>query len=384
MTLSNALPVQFWLNGQESFNNKVVDGIEQVCFAQPFQCDDEINLQLKDIVDKDYSLKVLSTEGSELDNIPFSKTSEEVDYLQSYPLDTWENDAGAGITWTLGSNPAVVTTGFLQQSKLLIRPISGVPAGIYTLNYAINMSGADIIASLTFKKNGVSVGSKSLVDTDGVPTATSITLTDAPDQVAVSVSSLTVSTRTTTLYSLELIGGLYIYDVSFTFNDSGACDRQVKLQIVDEDASPAEVVAESDFLSIRETHLCTKLISYSNNSDFAGLVYEDSEPVFNLRIPAVFFEEETPTEQEDTELSNGEIVRLYNKLELKRRLDIGFVPQYMHQKMHLILMHDNITIDEKQWIRRDAYEKREGNRSYPLRRASVFLHDKQFIKENQL
>src|SRR5690606_1029414 len=65
MTLSNALPVQFWLNGQESFNNKVVDGIEQVCFAQPFQCDDEINLQLKDIVDKDYSLKVLSTEGSE-------------------------------------------------------------------------------------------------------------------------------------------------------------------------------------------------------------------------------------------------------------------------------------------------------------------------------
>jgi hypothetical protein len=65
-------------------------------------------------------------------------------------------------------------------------------------------------------------------------------------------------------------------------------------------------------------------------------------------------------------------------------LEIGFLPNYMHQKIQLVLMHDNVTIDGKRWIRRDGYEKAEGNKRFPLKRASVWLHDKDFIKENQL
>jgi hypothetical protein len=146
------------------------------------------------------------------------------------------------------------------------------------------------------------------------------------------------------------------------------------------------VVATSDCISIRESHSCTIQIQYTNSKDFNGIVYDDSSPVptFYLRIPAIFFEEDNPAEQEDHELSSGEIVRLYNKLEKRKKLDIGFLPPYMHEKIQLILMHDSITIDDAEWIRREVYEKIEGNKRYPLKRAMVYLHDKNFIKENQL
>ena len=40
--LSDALPVQFYLDGQPSFNEKIEQGIEHHCFFQPFNEDDPI------------------------------------------------------------------------------------------------------------------------------------------------------------------------------------------------------------------------------------------------------------------------------------------------------------------------------------------------------
>ncbi len=146
------------------------------------------------------------------------------------------------------------------------------------------------------------------------------------------------------------------------------------------------IVAKSDCISIKESHPCTVLINYSNNSDFDGIQYADQSPNldFNLRIPAIFFEEQNTKESEDIELSSDEIVRLYDKIEEKRELRVGFMPHYMHRKLLLALSHDFVIIDEKDWLLRDEYKKNEGNRHYPLRTATVLLTDKNFIKENQL
>lgn len=173
-----------------------------------------------------------------------------------------------------------------------------------------------------------------------------------------------------------------ITDAELTCTSGGETD----FQIIELTISEYGIIAKSDCVSVMESHLCTIPIYYSNSKNFNNLIYQDISPVptFTLRIPAVFFEVENPAEQEDTELSSGEIVRLYNKLEEKQKLDIGFMPQYMHRKLQLVLMHDQIEIDGRQRIRRDEYEKVQGNKNYPLRRASVFLHDKDFIRENQL
>ena len=58
INISDALPVQFWLNGQPSFNEKIEQGIEHHCFNQKFNADDPIKTQL---YEDDASEFILST-----------------------------------------------------------------------------------------------------------------------------------------------------------------------------------------------------------------------------------------------------------------------------------------------------------------------------------
>jgi hypothetical protein len=389
MTLSNALPIQFWLDGEESFNDKSVYGISSICFCQPWNCDDEINLQFQAEDIDDYSLNILNSEGVLLENIPFdSQALDTENYLSSYPLSGFTNEAGAGQDWTTGTNPTITVSGGISSdstSDPLVETITGIAAGDYLLTTLYDASGLGSFV-LRFYRNGSVIASKAFGLANGTDEISeeTISIPSEPDQVKFIVIGAQQNAKTVTLKSLTLTRLTFLHSVSFT--PTAHCNEQVTLQIQNDSSSPAVIEASSDCILLKESHTGTLAIDYSNNSNFNNLIYENISPstTFRLRIPAIFFDEDNPAEQEDHELSNGEIVRLYNKLELKKRLDIGFMPAYMHQKLQLVLMHDNVTIEERQWIRRDAYEKKEGHRMFPLRRASVWLHDKDFIKENQL
>jgi hypothetical protein len=141
---------------------------------------------------------------------------------------------------------------------------------------------------------------------------------------------------------------------------------------------------KSDCLDIRESQECTELMTYSNHKNFAGLVYEGFSPVptFNLRVPVVFFHESFPQEEEVHPLSDDTWIRLNSRMERKKLFDIGYVPYYMHQKIQLILMHDNIEIQGEQWKKRDSYNIEEGSKRFPKPKATVLLTDKNFIERN--
>lgn len=47
MRISDANPIQFWPEGQETFNEKEVCGYTQECFCQEFDCDREIRIQIE-------------------------------------------------------------------------------------------------------------------------------------------------------------------------------------------------------------------------------------------------------------------------------------------------------------------------------------------------
>jgi hypothetical protein len=386
MTLSNALPVQFWLEDEETYNEKQVCGVEEFCWCQPWNCETELPLQFQDDEDIEYSLDVLDEEDNILQTLPFEQTQIFTDnYFSSFPLSGFTNESGGDTDWTTGANPSVSISGILASSDNLIESVTGIPAGDYIIKIAFDVNNISYTLNITFFKNGVSVGSRSISVTDpnGNVIRRSVSLSDAPDTVKLRFSSVTGS-KSITIYSFEMNKNGYYYALNFT--PSFYCGEKVKFKIVDETSTPRANVAKSDCVLMRESHACTKEITYSNASNFSGLIYDSVSPEvsFKALIPAIFFEEDNPSEREDHELSNGEIVRLYNKLEKKKRLDIGFVPFYMHEKIQLILMHDTIIIDGEEWIQRDEYEKREANRTFPLRRASVFLHDKDFTKENQL
>src|SRR5690606_34644268 len=115
MTLSNALPVQFWLNGQESYNNKVVDGVERVCFCQPFQCDDEISLQF----------------------------TTETDVLTFPALSTWVtgDTSGTLVNWTTGANPSVtVSASGNTTSEILSADYDFIPGEEYRISIRLTVA----------------------------------------------------------------------------------------------------------------------------------------------------------------------------------------------------------------------------------------------------
>ena len=145
------------------------------------------------------------------------------------------------------------------------------------------------------------------------------------------------------------------------------------------------VVLRSDCIHIADTHDCSVLISYSNSSDFDGLIYTDPSPneTFYLRIPAMFFEEDNPQEQEDLELSNGVIVTLRQSIMEKRKLKTGYMPNYMHRKLQKILMHDSVYIDGDYWKKRDSYDTSPIEK-YNLKTASVFLTKYDSVEKNTI
>ncbi len=63
LTISKALPIKFWLNGQETFNEKAVPGIESFAFLQKFNLSDTIRLQLIDTDYKSYRVSVIEHDG---------------------------------------------------------------------------------------------------------------------------------------------------------------------------------------------------------------------------------------------------------------------------------------------------------------------------------
>jgi hypothetical protein len=444
MTISNALPVQFWLNGEESYNEKEVCGVTKICFNQPFQCDDEIRIQFKEEdSEQDYFLQVLDASDNILETIPFEKLIPEqqmievdVDPLQ---FAGYEFEGGLG-GWTQINGQFPYTPAGIEfqwvdiDGDIIIRasgeggatrsigqarpdlPLRGWPPGDYSVritarNNSVNgMAPKDLtVAVLTGDPMDGSLtvtGQKTWPNQEDIPWGTltqtiNFTLSEhknflwfhffksGPDSgydLSLDVHRIQILTHPLT----ELIpdpdyNPHAINEVVFTPSDYSICNQEIRLKII-KDGSPDEEIAYSDLLSIRTEHPCTLAIDYTNNKDFYGITYQEvsPQPIFRLRIPAIFFEEDNPAEQEDHELSSGEIVRLYSKLEQRRKLDIGFLPNYLHRKVQLVLMHDVVSIDGKEWIRREAYERIEGNKRYPLKRASVWLHDKNYIKENQL
>jgi hypothetical protein len=159
---------------------------------------------------------------------------------------------------------------------------------------------------------------------------------------------------------------------------SGTGDRVMTLEA-------GYATALSDCIDIRTSHECTKLITYSNSKDFDGVEYDTSPGLeFYLRVPAVFFLERYPQEQENAELSTADYVRLRNEIKAQKLFDVGYVPYYLHRKLQLVFAHDIIEIDGKNWLRQEEYEINEGNKRYPLKPATTWLTDKNYIKRNIL
>lgn len=417
MTISDAIPVQFWVNGVETFNQKEVCGINSACFCQPFNCDDEIRIQFSDDGDFNYLLSIIDENDDEITSLSFSEMATGIFQLSFIPSEvgvcnekihfsivkdeSFENPSFSnGLThWSsldqtanstdwvasnyLGDSSALGNTfksnaplgaGQVSDSDLITHSFHQLTPTQRTLTWAMRINAAaklqisalTLTLSARYYKNGVIVGVTQTVQS-GMTESSSHSGTLLTSQSDFDeIRFFCRATYTTTNASNDL-------DWSFHL-------LQAELNTID------ETVASSDCLDIKTAHDCTQLISYTNSKDFADIEYTTFSPnaEFYIRIPAVFFHERNTEEQERFETSGQTIVRLRDEIKIKRLLEIGFMPDYMHRKLLLILAHDTVEIDSEEWVRNDPYEKVDGNRRYPLKKANVLLTQQGYIKRNIL
>jgi len=195
---------------------------------------------------------------------------------------------------------------------------------------------------------------------------------------------------TTSVSNFDEIGFRIKYKYTSSFGFSGAWTVDISSFFPSDVAGTglqlnSGITYKSDCISIKP-QVCTELITYSNSNPFDDIAYPEISPssVFKLRVPAVFFEEEFPDEYESIDLSNSEIVQLSSEVKHKKLFDVGWMPFYMIQKLQLVLAHDNVIIQGKNWIKGDGMTKIQGNKRYPLRRTQFLLTDRDFIKRNVL
>lgn len=177
----------------------------------------------------------------------------------------------------------------------------------------------------------------------------------------------------------------FVYSLSITPSDVSPelCNRLISLTIVN-DTTVTEI-AKSDCLDILEEHFNTVLATYYNHRNFAGLIYENSSPQtqFKLRIPAIFYHQKFPEEDEVMELSTS-LVSLNGSIKRQRLLDIDYVPYYFHEKIKLMLKHQFVTIYNKEWVKEEPYDIAEGERRWPIKKARCWISEKEFVHRNVL
>lgn len=379
--ISDASPIQFWLVDCDTYNEKEVCGVHPKCWCHPWNCDEDLVVQFKDSPNGIFSL-MFTTEDSidyvvgefeenilsdseSVYNITYSPSGSPdscygkvqfkiIEEQLAQPLlnnsfddglDNWLQES-TGDTWEVFS-PGTIQA--INVSKLIYQR-----APLQDASYNLT-----VVGSFT----SVSFGTINLIYT-------------IRDKNGNTIISGTVKTSAT-------IG---VWTQVITFNGSGAYEiglratgtflGQTNLRSVtlSTDSTVLLGFAKSDCIDIQDSHDCTLAIEYSNNRNFSGLIYETASPelTFKTRVPAIFFHDKFPEEDEAMELTTG-IQKTSGFLKSQRLFETDYMPYYMHKKLKLIFMHQTILIDNLYWLKEEAYEIADGDRRWPVKKGKVFL-----------
>lgn len=178
----------------------------------------------------------------------------------------------------------------------------------------------------------------------------------------------------------EFVGGLY--QVVLLPEEENICDQKIQLVIMNGETE----LAKSDGLHIKEDHQESTLFEYRNNRNFDGLVYDDSispEQNFFIRVPGVFYHPRDQQEDKGFERTSSTVVTS-SKIKKQKLLQVPHAPHYFHTKLTRVLSHQTLIAHGKQWKKEEAYEKDEGDLRYPLKKAMIWLTEKNSLRRNVL
>ena len=398
VTLSDALPVQFWLSECDTFNEFEAQGVHHVCWCQPWNCDDEIITQFLHTTGQTFYLVGKNSDGYYLFSSPFSESATGVYYNSLIPsnedicdekvqllivgsaslefLDeasTWTNTLSSWAEQTNNKFRFNVPGNDFASSYMTFS--SGLEAGTVvsfylTVNTAVTNGTVSVLVQITDNATSFFVTKSFFITSTGLQT------------VLVQLTVPLGSTATRMYFSVEHTGGSAV-DASFYFGTQTATVITPPMPVVAVHATGSH--AKSDCLDVQTAHDETIFIEYSNTRNFAGLVFENESPdvTFKIRVPCRFVHEREPEEDEAIELTSS-IVVTSSQIKTQRLLEVKHSPYYFHKKLRRILKHQNVTIFDKLWKQEDAYEVIEGKKTWPLKSATCWLTQGNSVVRNVL
>jgi len=371
MTIPKGNPIKFWLNGEESFNEKIVSGMQQQCFYQQFEENDTIGVQVLDDTGKNYSLKLFDKDDVLLAVVPFTETSgvyEIAFLLSTYNINDkyikfkiYEGDINAIYsgwssplsTWSLVS-PIFITTLPNNFSSHLLRIPFNVLNGD-TVNYSFNLNIID-------GGNGAGATTKVIVQLSagGAPSADldEFINLDLGEQVISGAITATADRDHFWIAVLAETSNSYARDIEVTDVDTGGNE-----------------IANSDLFNIGDDD-DTVLIQYGDKTNYAEIDYT-AEQIYSLRLAGRFVKERTQEENESDQTSDGAVEKLSSTLKDQKLLEIEYAPPYIHKLMKRVLNHNTIYIDGEYWVKEENYEARDVSNSQPLQPATCWLTQKE-------
>lgn len=396
LQISDANPIQFWPADCETYNEKEVCGVHPKCWCHPWQCDDEIPIQFTDTDDADYFLRVIDNNENTIDDIPFDKYASGDVFVYSNTIvpsevsddlcntqarfeivkqsssggvtiasegsydSFWTNDAVSGtVPWTISPTDFFVVFGSIPfpgtLSNVAKRNMTGGGVSVTINHYIVISTGIGqrhYTITYNFYSFGLLVGTISKEYTAEDSTSFSI-VEDVSGPVGVfDEIQVTIEHPEESFSEFDLVTAV----MTSVFTD--------------------ETVLKSDCIDIADVQKCTTGIEYSNNRNLAGLIYENTSPdiVFNIRVPAIFFHEEFPEEDEAMDLTTG-LVKTSGTLKAQRLFETDYMPYYMHRKLMLIFKHQTINIESLAWIKEEKYEIQAGDRRWPVKKAKCLLNE---------
>lgn len=367
---SDLNPVKFYMNGEESYNQKSVCGRHRPCWYQPWECGDPILVQIADTDGGDNEFKLYANNVLQGTFSRFQDYSGSgVDVFSPWPLNTFLDNGGAGGAWSaVGANQECTLGSGTTGSHQLIPPGDfAAPRGTQQIHYKTTNTTTACVINFLFKKNGVTVGNPI---NNPVPVGADVdntfefTLTDDADEVSIALFKVSGAGTTVTLKELESISipkAATTAYYSYIFQpEEEFCDQMVELKVYKDDV----YWAFSDEQDIKTTQDCTKGIEYWNDEEFEGYLSVDSSPDFHffVRMYADFFEEENKVTTEVHKLSNGSIKRIKTDIEKKRTFQTHWMPYPQLTTFDFITACDHILCDGTYWTVQDGAERTNNKR----------------------
>lgn len=396
MNRSDATPLHFFLTGETTYNEGIVDEcmIDEYCYIHEWECDDIVKDQFTDTEGQAFSL-LIYVAGLLIGELEYEETEPGVYFISFVPSEIglcelnavfkirrdvggdpitlpsfslWNNqDVTPGnIPWTLGANPNVVLTNVGDSSELLWADYPFIAGATYNIviHYTLNSGGTLNQSSVTVRDDSFNLIFSNGVDVIGGGSDQTnpliFTATEDCKKIAIRITS----------------GGASFPQCNITLNSTTATEA----------VGANQIMATTDEIRFSNDIACNKKVEFKSFKNFAGLVYDEYSEYFQMRIPGVFFHERNPTDQKSLQISNSRVINTSAVLRKQKKFDIQDTTQYMHTKIQLIFLHavsGSLLIDGVEWTIEEAYNQDDSTPdSYPLKRADTYLTRKNYVKRN--